>query len=184
MLIGYATGEGQTRKIAHFIGDAIEHQGVKVDYVDTNKPLPKDFSAKDYQGIVLGSSLRYRRYADSLREFVRQYKVDIEQVPSAFYSVSLGDVKGLRQGVTWCINSFLGRTEWQPKLIGRFGGALRYTQFKNKWEKNGMLFGAAIMGHPTDTSQDHEFTNWNQVTEFVDNFVAILENEYAVKFQG
>lgn len=184
MLIGYATGEGQTHKIARFIGDSIERQGIKVDYMDANEPLPQDFSCQNYQGVILGSSLRYRRFAESLREFIRQNKVDIERVPSAFYSVSLGDVKRLRAGVTWFINSFLLELEWQPKLIGRFGGALRYTQFKSKWEKGGMLFGAAIMGLPTDTSRDHEFTDWSQVAEFADNFVAMMKNEYSVKFQG
>src|SRR5208282_4455045 len=114
---------------------------IDVDYVNTNKPLPKDFSCKNYQAIILGSSLRYHRYADSLNEFIHQYKADLERVPSALFSVSLGDVKAMKPDVTRRIDSFLHGNEWHPKLIGRFAGALRYTQFESKWEKNGMLFG-------------------------------------------
>ena len=177
-MIVYATGEGQTRKVAHFIGNSIEHCGIKVDYLDANEPHSKSFPCDNYRGIILGSSLRYRRYAASLGEFIRQHKGELERVPSAFYSVSLGDVKGWRFGVTWCIDHFLHRNAWQPRVIGRFGGALRYTKYENKWMKTGMLFGAAIMGHPTDTSRDHELTDWNEVVKFTDNFVTIIFAEY------
>ena len=145
-----------------------------MDYLNANVRHKKDIPYKKYKGIILGSSLRNRQYADSIGQFIRQHTADLERIPSAFYSVSLGDVKWWRWGVNRCINDFLGKYGWQPKLIGRFGGALKYTQYENKWMKWGMLCGAAIMGHPTDTSRDHEFTDWNDVGRFSRQFVAIL----------
>jgi len=172
-LIVYATGEGQTREIAQFIGDFLEHNGIQVDYVDANAPREKDIACEKYQGIILGSSLRYRRYADSIGQFIHQHKPDLERVPSAFYSVSLADIKEWRGGAKWYIDRFLGKHEWQPKLVGRFGGALKYTQYE-KWVKWAMLFGAKVIGHPTDTSRDHDLTNWNDVGKFASQFLAML----------
>jgi len=173
-LIVYATGEGQTQKIAFFIGASLEHRGIKVDYLNANETHEKDIPCGKYQGIILGSSLRYRRYADSIGHFIDRHKLCLERVPSAFYSVSLGDIKVWQRAVKWCIDSFLGKHKWQPKLIGRFGGALKYTQYEDKWMKWGMRWGAAIMGHPTDTSRDHDLTNWHNVSRFAEQFVAML----------
>jgi len=152
----------------------LEQHGIKVEYLNANETHDKDIPCEKFQGIILGSSLRYRRYADSIGQFIHQHEAYLERVPSAFYSVSLGDIKGWKFGVKWCLDSFLGKYKWQPKLIGRFGGALKYTQYEDKWMKRGMLWGAAIMGHPTDTSRDHDLTNWNDVSRFADQFVAML----------
>ena len=145
-----------------------------MDYLNANEPHEKDISCEKYQGIILGSSLRYRRYAESIGQFIHQHKPDLERVPSAFYSVSLADIKGWLGGAKWYLDGFLSKHKWQPKLIGRFGGALKYTQYENKWMKWGMWCGAAVMGHPTDTSCDHDMTNWNEVSRFAHQFLAML----------
>lgn len=72
----------------------------------------------------------------------------------------------------WLIDRFLKANEWKPDVVGRFGGALRYTQFQNKWERRGMVFGAAVSGYSTDTNCDHEYTNWEAVDEFAREFLA------------
>ena len=152
----------------------MEHRGIKVDYLNTNEPQEKDMPCQKYRGIILGSSLWNRRYADSIGQFICRHKPDLERVPSAFYSVSMGDIKGWQHGVKWCIDGFLGKHKWRPNLIGRFRGALKYTQYENKWMKWGMSCGAAIMRLPTDTSRDHELTDWIDVDRFTDEFAAML----------
>ena len=183
-MILYSTGEGQTLKIGQYVGFILEHAAnLKITYLNANLPLPQNFSCTDYQAIILGSSLRYRRYSDAIGNFTFQHKDCLQRVPSAFYSVSLADIKHPSSWVGWLIDQFLKTNEWKPDVIGRFGGALRYTQFQSKWERRGMVFGAVMSGYSTDTSCDHEYTNWGMVDEFAREVLDKLRRVYEVRVQ-
>lgn len=171
ILIIYATGEGQTAKIAERIAQVLrDTSGSEVILKNAIETLPDDFSCKDFDGILVGSSLRNRRYADSIVDFIQKYKADLENCPSGFFSVSGGDGCGWSNLVDKLVNKTLKDWRWQPKLVGRFGGALLYTQY-DFWTKWSMWAGGIIMGYPHDTSRDHELTDWNQVDKFANDFI-------------
>jgi menaquinone-dependent protoporphyrinogen oxidase len=58
------------------------------------------------------------------------------------------------------------------------GGAMAYTKYGPllRWIMKQI---AKRNGGPTDTSRDHEMTDWVQVERFVDRFVALLDQTLA-----
>ena len=179
ILILYATGEGQTLKIAERIAQVIrDTSGSEIILKNAKETLPEDFSCRDFDGILLGSSLRNRRYANSIVDFIRKYKVDLESRPSGFFSVSGGDGCWWSKLVDQLVDRTLKEWGWQPKLVGRFGGAMLYTQY-DFWTKWSMWAGGIIMGYPHDTSRDHELTDWDQVEKFASDFVDEFKGQTA-----
>ena len=65
------------------------------------------------------------------------------------------------------------RTGWQPALAVSLAGAMSYTRYNPlmRWMLRRM---SRAEGGPTDTSRDHEMTDWSEVRGFADTFAALL----------
>lgn len=171
-LIVYGTKEGQTGKIAERLGEIIRQQGHEVD-VTNARQCPADLSLDAYKGIIVGSSVHAGRYSPTVSKFVRRYKTHLENRPSAFFSVSLSDVgdnEAQRAYLSTRIEKFFDKTGWHPNLIGRFAGCLAYTRY-GCCTRILMKFMAKSMGHPTNTSCDYEYTDWDKVAKFGEEFL-------------
>jgi menaquinone-dependent protoporphyrinogen oxidase len=103
-------------------------------------------------------------------------------MPSAFFSVSITeaykDPKGLEELVT-LVNRWLADAGWQPDKIASFAGSLAYTQYG--WiKRNLQRWFAGRAGGSTDTSRDHEYTDWDAVARFADEFAkAVRSGQHA-----
>lgn len=175
ILIVYGTKEGQTQKIANRIADVVRTQGYDV-LVTNASEIHSDFDINDYSSVIVGASIHLQSYASSVRHFIQRYKSDLERLPSAFFSVSLTDATTEYQSqIDNCLNSFYNKTGWHPKTVGRFAGALAYTKY-GFFTRHMMKYIAKKGGYSVDTSQDHDYTNWEQVEKFTNDFVIILKN--------
>ncbi len=66
----------------------------------------------------------------------------------------------------------VSKTGVRPKLRATFAGAIRYTDYG--WvTKRVMRSIARREGNATDTSRDHEYTDWVAVDRFADDVVAM-----------
>lgn len=170
----YSTGDGQTAKISACIARKISeiNGSITVTLHNGDQPLDPEFSCENYDGIIVGSSLRSRKYGKSVIDFIRKYNIDLARRPSAFFSVSLGDSAGWsKSGMNKLLDGLFKEWRWQPRLVGRFAGALKYTHYRF-WIKWSMSLAGFLMGYPTDTSRDHELTNWDDVERFAQEFIA------------
>ena len=59
----------------------------------------------------------------------------------------------------------LDRTGFDPDLVGLFAGALVYTQY-GWFKRRVMRVIARREDGDTDTSHDHEYTDWQSVEQF------------------
>lgn len=171
-LIVYGTKEGQTGKIAERLGELIRQRGHEVDVANARR-YPDNLSLDEYKGIIVGSSVHAGRYSPSAAKFIRRYKTRLENRPSAFYSVSLSDVgdnEAQREYLSTRIQKFFNQTGWHPSLIGRFAGSLAYTRY-GFCTRILMQCMSKSMGHPTDTSHDYEYTDWDKVAKFAEEFL-------------
>ena len=175
-LIVYGTKEGQTAKVAQHIADVIKQEGRTTDMYDVRK-APASLTIDGYTGVLIGSSIHYGQWSSDVRTFVRNNKSHIEAVPSAFFTVSLTAAKKDPEGATlaneWA-QKFLDSTGWHPRTTVNFAGCLAYTKY-GFCTKILMRCIASSQHQPTDTTKDHEFTNWNQVAEFAKTFVREAE---------
>ena len=67
------------------------------------------------------------------------------------------------------IIKFLKKSEWQPKKLGVFAGKIDYPRlsFINKIVIRLIMF---ITKGPTNTNNTYEFTDWQRVKKFINEF--------------
>lgn len=176
VLLVYGTTEGQTRKIARFVADLLAQQGhqtLVVDAIDATAAA----DPRGFDSVIIAASLHAGRYQSAVVHFVRQHLAAIDTRPNAFLSVSLAAVSDDEDdtlGLERCVLDFSQQTGWTPQLIHHVAGAFRYTayDFLKRWA---MKYIAHRKGGPTDTSRDHELTDWADLAQFVGNFSRVLQ---------
>lgn len=175
VLIAYGTTEGQTSKIAQHMAARLEQQGHKAQTVLAGDAIDKDLAA--YDVVAVGASMHEGRYQREVRRFVKAHRAALEAARTAFFSVSLGAASDDPQEharVETVIGEFCSGCDWTPTMTRSFAGALRYTQYS--WlKRKAMLHIVTKEGGPTDTSQDFEYTNWDDVSRFADELVEPLQ---------
>jgi menaquinone-dependent protoporphyrinogen oxidase len=181
-LIGYGTTEGHTARIAEYMADAIRKSGYEAQSV--NLKLQPDPSPDDYDAVIVGGSIHMGKHEEQVGDFVRKNRVALDRVPSAFFSVSLaahGDLENARAYVA----NFEQETGWHPAQVGLFGGALRYRRYGLLKR---LMMKKIVSDKPgnlsTDTSRDHEYTEWEDVRRFATDFLNQLVTEDVSKIKS
>jgi len=171
-LIVYATSYGQTARIAGRMADLLMASGEVVTLVNACNH-PRDFHAGEFDGVIVGGSIVGGRHHRALVRFVRAHRVLLNAIPSAFFSVSGSAASPLeteRAKARQCVDVFRDVTGWHPALTETIGGAMAYTKY-NPFLRWFIKRTARTAGGPTDTSRDHEMTDWSQVERFVQSFI-------------
>lgn len=179
----YATREGHTRRIAEHVAATLRARGLDAVVGDVRArraALPPG----PYAGVVVAASVHAGRHETEMIRFVKEHRAEIESVPNAFISVTLSEAGAERSDATPAeharfvsdvqkvIDRFLDQTGWRPKHIKPVAGALLYTQY-NFLIRLVMKRIARAEGGSTDTSRDHDYTEWAAL----DRFVAELADE-------
>ena len=137
-------------------------------------PEPKN----SYDAVIVGSPVHYSHYDARLADYLKHYREPLREIPSAFFSVSLGilsDEKSEKDEVRKVTDAYLAETGWNPPLRVYFGGALAYSKYN--WVKRWLMkLVVRKGGGPTDTRYDYEFTDWDQVDKFVQSFVEFVKS--------
>jgi menaquinone-dependent protoporphyrinogen oxidase len=177
ILIAYGTRYGHTLKIAERIADTLMEDGDTVRLIHAHgRNLPRELSFADFDGVIVGASVIVGRHQRAVRRFVRDNRDRLGALPTAFFSVSgaAGSQKpDDRARAAKYVSEFLAQTGWRPALTDAFGGAMAYTKYNPllRWitKRESMKEGG-----PTDTSRDHETTDWAQVERFARAFAATV----------
>jgi menaquinone-dependent protoporphyrinogen oxidase len=111
ILIKYGTIQGQTAKIAEYMANVIRGQGYEAQALDLKRSA--HVPLEDYDAVIIGDSIHMGEHEEHVADFVRQNRVRLERLPSAFFSVSLaahGDMENARSYV----ENFELETGWIP----------------------------------------------------------------------
>jgi menaquinone-dependent protoporphyrinogen oxidase len=111
------------------------------------------------------------KHQPELERFVKQHLWILQAEPNAFISVSASASRKdpeSQAGVRRCIDDFISRTGWRPDVCEPVGGAIKYTKY-NFILRAIMRRISAKNGGPTDTSRDHELTDWVALDRFLEN---------------
>jgi menaquinone-dependent protoporphyrinogen oxidase len=177
ILVLYGTSYGQTAKIARRIGDTFASWGEDVTLVNAGE-VRTPIDVRAYDGVIIGASVIRGRHQSTVRKFVRQNVSALNNMPTAFFSVSGSaaspDERG-RADARRCVEWFLEETRWRPAITEMVGGAIAYTKYGVilRWIMKQI---ARRNGGPTDTARDHELTNWMQVENFAARFQARVDS--------
>lgn len=170
----YATSEGQTRRIAERIADRLRGHGFDSRALDVTSRSAKDIDWRSVQGAALGASLHLGRHQKAAERYARAHAADFNAVPAAFFSVSLAagsknpeEVEAARNlAEAFCRETGLAAVE-RSIMKGR----LAYTQY-GFFKRMVLKTIARKEGGSTDTSRDHEYTDWPAVEQFADRLAA------------
>ena len=171
ILIAYGTSEGQTARIAERIAAVIREQGHDAVALDLKRATP---DPAEYDAVIVGASVHRGRHQTQVGEYVRETRDALERLPTAFFSVSLAicepTVAGRKEAEGYT-EEFFRLTRWHPGKVAHFAGALLYTRygFFTRWIMRRIARGK---GSPDlDTSRDYEYTDWDGVTRFAEEFL-------------
>lgn len=171
LLVLYGTQEGHTATIAQFVAAVAREAGWEADVL-LGKDVPADFTLQPYAAALVAASVHDRSYEPYVRDFVRAHRDALAAMPSAFLSASLAGI-GPQVLVRKLAARFFRDTGWQPRVSLSVGGALLYRQYKPV-QRQLMRLGSKVFGGPTDTSRDHDLTDWAAVRRFTQQFLGVM----------
>jgi menaquinone-dependent protoporphyrinogen oxidase len=107
---------------------------------------------------------------------VRRFRAALTAQPSAFFSVSLsaGGPGAKPEAARRYLETFLRQVDWHPVQTATFAGALQYSKY-GVFKRLLMRMIVGIAGGDTDMTQDYEYTDWNAVDRFADEFAQRLK---------
>jgi menaquinone-dependent protoporphyrinogen oxidase len=182
----YATREGQTCHIAERVAATLRARGFAVNVHDVALDLPPDFDLAECAGAVLAASIHIGKHEKEMVAFVKKHRTELERTPSMLLSVSLAQAgvedpsatperkRRTAANVSKTIENFLRQTVWTPTRVHAVAGALLYRQYRLPLRLM-MRFIAAMVGAATDTTRDHEYTDWQALDRYADEFAAALK---------
>ena len=180
ILILFGTSEGHTARIAESVADTLRARGDDVDIVEASREGP---SPSLYDAIVVAASVHGGRYQRHVRRWVSANVHVLGHKPTAFVSVSLGVLQqdpAVQREVQAIVNRFLLSTEWRPAITKKVAGALMYRKYS--WLKRLVMKRiAAKAGGDTDTSRNWEYTDWNELRAFAEQFAVLVHGGAAPK---
>jgi menaquinone-dependent protoporphyrinogen oxidase len=189
VLVLYATREGHTQVIAERVMESVKARGYPADVVDVAH-MPPAFSLSNYSGAVLMASVHMGAHEAEMIRFVKRHVAELEGMPAAFLSVSLSEAGAedvsstpaqraqAAADVNAMISAFLTETGWHPARIKAVAGALLYTKYNFLLRflmKRMSRQGAGA----TDTSKDHQYTDWAALDSFTGELVHFFQTGLA-----
>jgi len=170
-LVLYSTRDGQTHAIASYIASCMKEKA-ECDVLELTHG--ERVNLAQYDQVLIGASIRYGHFNAVLDKFIKRNVDQLNNMPSAFFCVNLTARKPETRTpqTNPYVRKFLLATPWQPALCGVFAGALRYPRYR--WIDKVMIqLIMRMTGGETDTSKEVEYTDWEQVKKFAEDFAKL-----------
>lgn len=169
MLVVYGTTDGHTAKVAGAIADTLRAHGAAVDVQQIGRT---HCFPDSYDGVIVAAPVRGGKYLKAIRRWVRAHASVLNARPTSFVSVCLGILQhdaAVDRTLKAIMSRFLAETGWQPVVTKQVAGALPYTRY-NWFIRRVMKRIAAKAGGDTDTTRDYEYTDWQDLRSFTEQF--------------
>jgi menaquinone-dependent protoporphyrinogen oxidase len=171
--IYFASKHGRTAQIAHFLGEWFTEHGADVHVADLSQGTQGLVEVRNFDAVLVGAPMYGGRYPSVVRKFVRENRTELMTVGSTgFFSVCLAETPGTRAAhldALRPVREFLDDVSWTPEWIASFPGALNYREY-NPLLRRIMRGISEKEGGPTDTAKNFEFTRWDEVERFAQDF--------------
>lgn len=180
ILIAYATKEGHTGQIAERMRDTLAARGHDVRLARVGK-APAEVPA-DVDAVLVGGSILAGKHLPELVAFAERNHDRLTALPAAFFTVCLAAMDDTPEAAAETekyLREFSEASGWTPARAVAFAGRLAWTQYD--------FFTRLIMKLITrqhgiadrDTSRDYDYTDYDAVRRFAEDFAATLEQRRA-----
>src|SRR4051812_46086133 len=170
VLVLYASTHGHTAKIARRVEDALREARLEPEVQEAK--AVSGVSPRDYRGVIVGASIHAGHHQREVVDWAKHHAVTLNGTRSAFFSVCLTaaeDDDESRAASREYIDDFVEETGWTPGTTTTFAGALQYREY-DFFTRTLIRLMMKRGGHPTDTSQDYDYTDWDAVERFGHEF--------------
>jgi menaquinone-dependent protoporphyrinogen oxidase len=175
--IVYASTHGHTGKIASRIAETMRAEGLEVEVAEAGERA--DRLIRDCEAVLVAGSVHRGSHQPEVVEFVRRHRHRIQEVPSAFVSVSLtaADDKDeeLAAETRRMVDEFVEDTGWTPGRTATVAGAFQFSKYR-PFERLVMRLIARRHGTEIDPWEDLDLTDWNAVEQFAQQFAGRLRD--------
>jgi menaquinone-dependent protoporphyrinogen oxidase len=177
VLVAFASHDGQTQKVAERIATVLLIRRHEVELVDLGRTASGPVDLSRFQAVLVGSPIRAQGYLRPVVRFVRTHRTQLDRLPTLFFSVGLAVLSKIGDGraqTMRIVEKLVAETGWHPGRIELVAGALKYTRY-NFLVRFVMRRISRKERGDTDTSRDHECTDWAAIDRFAVEFVDQLE---------
>jgi menaquinone-dependent protoporphyrinogen IX oxidase len=174
VLVAYATKEGQARRVAEFIADALRLHDVEVEVVDTAAPRAAQVQPI-YAAAILCGSLQHDRFPHAFEHFVRDNKYWLAGLPAAVVAVCPDATDPGADGrarLRRATEAFYRDAGWTPGITHPAAGALPHSAYQRFRSLLPTRAAAAVGGD--DAAHDHAHIDTVDLTRFVEEFLAAI----------
>lgn len=168
ILIIYSTIDWHTKKISEFLKDSLQSKGAETEVAFVLDEIP---SIKNYEKIIIASSIRYWKYHKKIKEFVDKNFEELNNKKTAFIWVNLVARKPNKNTPETNIytKKFLKNSPWEPNIVQVCAGCLDYSKYN--WSDKLMIkLIMKITWWPTSWDKPIEYTNWEELKAFGEKF--------------
>jgi menaquinone-dependent protoporphyrinogen oxidase len=170
VLIAYATVEGQTAKIAHFVEGQVRDTGQETTLLEVDGSTG-DVQFETIDSVILAASVHERRHPKAFEVFVGNNRAALAERSVLLLSVSLSAAfDDHRDEAQDYLDEMKLRTGLEPAAELLVAGAVRpesYDDYAARVLRQVVLKDRAFV----TTTRDHEFTNWDELALTVADFL-------------
>lgn len=176
ILLLYASLEGQTAKIAGRLRELLDEEGTRVTLASlTDSQAMAAIDLADFDKLVFGASIHVGKIEPAMTAYINRHSAVIGKKPRSLFIVLMAaataDAERREQSLAEVRRNVTGRLHVPFADVEMIAGALKYTQYNwfIRWVMKGI---AKKEGGSTDTSRDHEYTDWRQVAAYAQRLAA------------
>lgn len=169
--IVYYSKHGQTRKISNFLKKCLTSNARSKDVV-YEIDVCDEYDCTDLKNgvdhLILGCPVYVGHFPRKFITWVKNNKENFDQKPISVFMVSLNAADPRQQAKVMngiLLKKLIEMIQVQPIFFGSFPGSLEYTKY-GFFLKLLMRKISKSAGGPTDTSKNHELTDWPSVEQF------------------
>lgn len=170
ILIVYASTHGHTAKVASRLRSTLAGRGAQAELREVH--AIDELRPSAYDGVIVAASVHGGSHQAEILEWVKHHAASLNGMATAFVSVCLAaadDTDEARRATRDYIDDMQDDTGWTPTSATTVAGALQYREYDFVTR----LVMRVLMrrgDHPTDVTQDYEYTDWDALERFATDF--------------
>lgn len=178
VLIAYATREGHTREIAQHLADTLVGLGARAVVHDVSAG---ELDLAPFDRVVLAASVHLGRHERSMINFIKRHRELLSAKEAALISVGGASAaaehaetpskrKQYARDAQDAVSLLFSQTTWKADHVEYVGGAVLYRRYS--WLVRFIMKRISKSeGLSTDTTKDHDYTNWAALDHFATELV-------------
>lgn len=183
VLLLFGTRYGTTKEISQKLQEILENNEISTLLINLNDNIVQIPSIQDFDGIIIGTGIRITKWSKNVIKFIENNLDNLKNYKNKFgLFISCGTASNknsIKKAIDQFITPKLKKYELNPDIYDAFGGIFDLRDSTNlSWigQKILKIVLKKQEGIRNPEKKIYNFINWNQIHEFGEKFVKIINN--------